>query len=91
MYKDVERGRDDGKLDHHKLDFCNQQATKDSLDYFWVDTCCIRNAAKVWITYKSRGFRRQKRRLPIFRIGFKRTLQLQLSFLSLFRPDITTI
>ena len=24
-----------------KIQFCAEQATKDGLDYFWVDTCCI--------------------------------------------------
>ncbi|KAL5462753.1 hypothetical protein PMIN06_001446 [Paraphaeosphaeria minitans] len=26
---------------HRKLRFCAQQAKRDGLDYFWVDTCCI--------------------------------------------------
>jgi hypothetical protein len=26
---------------HTKIQFCAEQATKDGLDYFWVDTCCI--------------------------------------------------
>jgi hypothetical protein len=26
---------------YHKIRFCAQQAKRDGLDYFWVDTCCI--------------------------------------------------
>ncbi|KAF1964499.1 hypothetical protein BU23DRAFT_492499, partial [Bimuria novae-zelandiae CBS 107.79] len=26
---------------YRKLRFCAQQAKRDSLDCFWVDTCCI--------------------------------------------------
>jgi hypothetical protein len=37
-YNDLVAGR--GK-DNSKLRFCAQQARRDGLDYFWVDTCCI--------------------------------------------------
>jgi hypothetical protein len=37
-YNDLVAGR--GK-DNSKLQFCAQQARRDGLDYFWVDTCCI--------------------------------------------------
>ncbi len=26
---------------YRKLQFCGQQAARDGLQYFWVDTCCI--------------------------------------------------
>ena len=29
------------KIGYRKLRFCGQQAEKDGLDYFWVETCCI--------------------------------------------------
>jgi hypothetical protein len=29
------------KEEYHKIRFCAQQAKRDGLDYFWVDTCCI--------------------------------------------------
>ncbi|KAH8680005.1 hypothetical protein BGZ60DRAFT_401115 [Tricladium varicosporioides] len=29
------------KNGYKKLQFCGQQAARDRLDYFWVDTCCI--------------------------------------------------
>jgi ankyrin repeat protein len=34
-----ETGKD--KRGYAKLKFCAEQATKDGLEYFWVDTCCI--------------------------------------------------
>ncbi|KAF3012745.1 hypothetical protein E8E12_000044, partial [Didymella heteroderae] len=33
-YKEKEEG-------YQKLKFCAEQAAKDGLQYFWVDTCCI--------------------------------------------------
>lgn len=29
------------KEGYHKIHFCAQQAKRDGLDYFWIDTCCI--------------------------------------------------
>ena len=29
------------KIGYRKIQFCGQQAPKDGLEYFWVDTCCI--------------------------------------------------
>jgi hypothetical protein len=29
------------KSDYRKLIFCGQQAAKDGLEHFWIDTCCI--------------------------------------------------
>ena len=29
----------------HKIKFCGEQAAKDGLDYFWVDTCCINKSS----------------------------------------------
>jgi hypothetical protein len=31
----------ESKSGYRKICFCAQQAKRDSLDYFWVDTCCI--------------------------------------------------
>jgi hypothetical protein len=33
-----------GKEGYQKIRFCAQQAKRDGLDYFWVDTCCIDKA-----------------------------------------------
>lgn len=30
-----------GKSGYHKIRFCGEQAWRDGLSYFWVDTCCI--------------------------------------------------
>jgi Heterokaryon incompatibility protein (HET) len=37
----TERDKDGYK----KIQFCGDQATKDGLQYFWVDTCCIDNSS----------------------------------------------
>jgi hypothetical protein len=29
------------KRGYHKIRFCGEQARRDGLSYFWVDTCCI--------------------------------------------------
>lgn len=33
-----------GKAGYNKLRFCGEQAAKDDLQYFWVDTCCIKKS-----------------------------------------------
>ncbi|RYO48237.1 hypothetical protein AA0116_g12635 [Alternaria tenuissima] len=38
---DVDTQRKEG---YQKIRFCAQQAKRDGLDYFWVDTCCIDKA-----------------------------------------------
>jgi hypothetical protein len=30
------------KAGYNKMRFCGEQAQRDKLEYFWVDTCCIR-------------------------------------------------
>ncbi|KAH8712241.1 heterokaryon incompatibility protein-domain-containing protein, partial [Phaeosphaeriaceae sp. PMI808] len=35
------------KAGYDKIRFCAQQAKRDSLEYFWVDTCCINKANAV--------------------------------------------
>jgi hypothetical protein len=37
--KDMENAQ--SKEGYRKIRFCAQQAERDGLDYFWVDTCCI--------------------------------------------------
>ena len=39
--KDLEMGVGKNKAGHRKLILCGQQAAKDDLQWFWVDTCCI--------------------------------------------------
>jgi hypothetical protein len=40
-YKDLINGAGKDKAGYEKIKFCGEQATKDGLQYFWVDTCCI--------------------------------------------------
>ena len=40
-YQDLISGDWKSKSSHEKIKFCGEQATGDSLQYFWVDTCCI--------------------------------------------------
>jgi Heterokaryon incompatibility protein (HET) len=35
----------------HKLKFCADQAARDGLEYFWVDTCCIDKSDAVGLQY----------------------------------------
>jgi hypothetical protein len=37
-------GSGKSKAGYTKIQFCEQQARKDNLEYFWVDTCCINKA-----------------------------------------------
>ena len=41
---DVETGSGKSKPGYAKIQFCREQAKKDGLQYFWVDTCCIDKA-----------------------------------------------
>lgn len=38
---DVQRGIGQKLAGYHKIQFCGEQAKRDGLKYFWVDTCCI--------------------------------------------------
>jgi hypothetical protein len=40
-FKDFAEGSKDIKAGYQKIRFCAEQAGRDSLRYFWVDTCCI--------------------------------------------------
>jgi len=40
-HKDLTSGAGQSKTGYEKIKFCGEQATKDGLQYFWVDTCCI--------------------------------------------------
>ena len=40
-FKDVVRGTGKSKNGYAKIRFCGNQAAKDGLQYFWIDTCCI--------------------------------------------------
>jgi hypothetical protein len=40
-FKDMMEGSGKTKAGYRKLQFCAEQASRDGLQYFWVDTCCI--------------------------------------------------
>jgi tetratricopeptide (TPR) repeat protein len=40
-YKDIMKKRGTEKPGYEKLRFCAEQAKRDGLLYFWIDTCCI--------------------------------------------------
>lgn len=43
-FNDVQNGLSKSKVGYTKIEFCGQQARKDGLRYFWVDTCTIDKA-----------------------------------------------
>ncbi|KAF2266550.1 NACHT-domain-containing protein [Lojkania enalia] len=40
-FEDLTNGNGKGKPGYQKIRFCGEQAAKDGLEYFWIDTCCI--------------------------------------------------
>ncbi|KAH8647477.1 hypothetical protein BGZ60DRAFT_521339 [Tricladium varicosporioides] len=40
-FRDLIDGTGKGKTGYTKIQFCGEQAKRDDLQYFWVDTCCI--------------------------------------------------
>lgn len=40
-FKDLIDGTGIDKAGYNKIQFCGEQARRDGLQYFWVDTCCI--------------------------------------------------
>jgi ankyrin repeat protein len=40
-YQDLLSDTGEEKSGYRKLTFCGEQAAKDGLQYFWIDTCCI--------------------------------------------------
>jgi heterokaryon incompatibility protein (HET) len=40
-FKDMMDGTGTSKPGYHKIWFCGEQARRDGLQYFWIDTCCI--------------------------------------------------
>ncbi len=43
-FKDLVDGTGKDKVGWKKIRFCAEQARRDGLQYFWVDTCCINKA-----------------------------------------------
>ncbi|EPE36566.1 P-loop containing nucleoside triphosphate hydrolase [Glarea lozoyensis ATCC 20868] len=40
-FEDLLNNRAKGKAGYRKILFCGEQAARDHLQYFWIDTCCI--------------------------------------------------
>ncbi|CAN9308233.1 hypothetical protein AA0117_g9271 [Alternaria alternata] len=40
-FKDLTNGTGKDKPGYKKIRFCAEQASRDGLEYFWIDTCCI--------------------------------------------------
>lgn len=49
-FRDMEDGSGRGKKGYEKIKFCGEQAARDGLQYFWVDTCCINQRDNVELT-----------------------------------------
>jgi hypothetical protein len=43
-FEDLMNGTSKDKAGYKKIWFCENQARRDSYQYFWVDTCCINKA-----------------------------------------------
>ena len=41
-YRDLVEGSGQNKVGYHKIQFCAEQAARDGLRYFWVDSYCIK-------------------------------------------------
>ncbi|KAF1932604.1 HET-domain-containing protein [Didymella exigua CBS 183.55] len=40
-FADLAKGGGQAKRGYQKIRFCGEQASRDGLEYFWIDTCCI--------------------------------------------------
>jgi hypothetical protein len=40
-FQDLKNGKASHKKGYRKIQFCGEQAKKDRLQYFWIDSCCI--------------------------------------------------
>jgi hypothetical protein len=44
-FEDMDEGSGRGKAGYKKIEFCGEQAARDGLQYFWVDSCCIKKSS----------------------------------------------
>jgi hypothetical protein len=54
-FADVVKGDGKHKLGYEKIRFCSEQAQRDSLQYFWIDTCCINKLDKAELSLAIRS------------------------------------
>lgn len=50
-FKDLVNGTGKNKPGYKKIRFCGEQAQKDGLQYFWIDTCCIDKSIEVELSH----------------------------------------
>ncbi|KAF1360474.1 hypothetical protein EJ07DRAFT_177182 [Lizonia empirigonia] len=50
-YADLVTGDGRSKRGYEKIRFCGQQAQRDGLQYFWVDTCCINKTDRAELSH----------------------------------------
>ena len=43
-FEDLTNGTGKNKPGYEKIQFCEERARIDALQYFWIDTCCINKA-----------------------------------------------
>jgi hypothetical protein len=44
-FEDLQTGDGKNKTGYKKIQFCGEKAAKDNLQYFWIDTCCIKKSS----------------------------------------------
>ncbi|KAK6429893.1 hypothetical protein LTR95_013958 [Oleoguttula sp. CCFEE 5521] len=54
-FKDLQEGLGQEKPGYKKIEFCGEQARRDELEYFWVDTCCINKENRSELSYAIRS------------------------------------
>jgi len=45
-FDDIRNGSARDRIGYAKLKFCAEQARKDGIDHFWIDTCCIKKTSE---------------------------------------------
>lgn len=49
-FKDMNNNTFIDKAGYRKIQFCSEQAAKNGLHYFWIDTCCIDKSSSAELT-----------------------------------------
>jgi hypothetical protein len=49
-FEDLQKRTYRKKAGYKKIRFCGEQARRDGLQYFWVDTCCIDKSSSAELT-----------------------------------------
>lgn len=64
-FDELTNGAGNAKQGYNKIQFCGQQAKRDGLQYFWVDTCCIKKANKPELSHAINSMFRWYRHLGL--------------------------